>query len=168
MAKLTEQIAWSCSTEPAARVDGQKGEGCQEKSWAKKLDVFEKSPENRNSDIQVDGWQKHQKRLGAFFSLQPKYLNTLQKGNHMNGTESFSGNILRLDAEKETTKICGRIREIMLSVVKRRGVVVGISGGIDSSVTAALAVDHFAFRSQGLIFVGRELTAFIDFLEFWR
>ncbi|WP_164871761.1 hypothetical protein [Solirhodobacter olei] len=35
-------------------------------------------------------------------------------------------------------------------------------------VTAALAVDHFAFRSQGLIFAGRELTAFIDFLEFWR
>jgi len=48
-----------------------------------------------------------------------------------------------LDAELETTRICTRIRELMLTQVKRRGVVVALSGGIDSSVTAALAVKAF-------------------------
>ncbi len=58
----------------------------------------------------------------------------------MNGTERFSREVLRLDPEKETAWICARMRELMVSQVKRRGVVIGLSGGIDSSVTAALAV----------------------------
>jgi NAD+ synthase len=53
---------------------------------------------------------------------------------------SFSEKVLRLDPEQETVRICAKIRELMLSKVKRRGLVVGISGGIDSSVTAALAI----------------------------
>jgi NAD+ synthase len=52
----------------------------------------------------------------------------------------FSAEVLRLDPEEETARICSRIRELMITQVKRRGVVVGLSGGIDSSVTAALAV----------------------------
>lgn len=35
-------------------------------------------------------------------------------------------------------------------------------------IVAGLGVDHFAFHSEGLIFVGRKLTGFIDFLQFWR
>jgi len=58
----------------------------------------------------------------------------------MNETERFSSDMLRLDPERETARICGRIREIMLTQVKRRGAVIGLSGGIDSSVTAALVV----------------------------
>ena len=58
----------------------------------------------------------------------------------MNGTKPFTKDVLRLDPEKETARICRRVREIMLNQVKRRGLVVGLSGGIDSSVTAALAV----------------------------
>ena len=58
----------------------------------------------------------------------------------MNPTGTFSSQLLRLDPERETARICARIRELMLSQVKRRGVVIGLSGGIDSSVTAALAV----------------------------
>jgi NAD+ synthase len=57
----------------------------------------------------------------------------------MSDTDHFSGDTLRLDPEKETARICGRIRELMLTQVKRHGLVIGLSGGIDSSVTAAIA-----------------------------
>lgn len=52
----------------------------------------------------------------------------------------FTADLLRLDPEQETARICGSIRQMMLTRVKRQGMVVGLSGGIDSSVTAALAV----------------------------
>lgn len=54
-------------------------------------------------------------------------------------TDNFSS-ALAIDCEKETEKICSGIREILRRDLKRRGIVVGLSGGIDSSVTAALAV----------------------------
>ncbi len=52
--------------------------------------------------------------------------------------EPFSPDVLKIDAEKETDKICSRLREGMAKQLKRRGLVLGLSGGIDSSVTAAL------------------------------
>ena len=54
--------------------------------------------------------------------------------------QPFSPQVLQVDPERETARICQKIRELMLTQVKRRGVVIGLSGGIDSSVTAALAV----------------------------
>jgi NAD+ synthase len=51
----------------------------------------------------------------------------------------FSKDVLKLDAEKEVEKISSRIRELLSKKLKRRGLVVGLSGGIDSSVTTALA-----------------------------
>ena len=53
---------------------------------------------------------------------------------------AFSADCLRLDAEAEIERIAGRIREIVLRDLRRRGAVLGLSGGIDSSVTAALCV----------------------------
>jgi len=53
---------------------------------------------------------------------------------------SFSKDLLKLDPEKETARIADAIRSIMRQDLKRRGLVVALSGGIDSSVTAALAV----------------------------
>lgn len=47
---------------------------------------------------------------------------------------------LELDKDKEVEKITQRIREILVHRLRRRGLVVAISGGIDSSVCAALAV----------------------------
>ena len=47
---------------------------------------------------------------------------------------------LELDCEREATRICTGLREAMAGPLKRRGLVVAISGGIDSSVCAALAV----------------------------
>ncbi len=53
---------------------------------------------------------------------------------------NFSPESLKTDVEYEVEQICQRIREILKNDLKRRGIVIGLSGGIDSSVTAALAV----------------------------
>ena len=58
----------------------------------------------------------------------------------MDSNDSFSYKVLALDAEQEVDKICTRVRTLLARHLKRRGLVVGLSGGIDSSVTAALAV----------------------------
>src|SRR5690349_18964148 len=52
----------------------------------------------------------------------------------------FSASVLTLDAARETARIAGATRKHVLSILRRRGVVVGLSGGIDSSVVAALCV----------------------------
>jgi len=58
----------------------------------------------------------------------------------MNADAPFSKQTLLLDAELEVEKISVRLRGLLAHQLKRRGLVVGLSGGIDSSVTAALAV----------------------------
>lgn len=55
--------------------------------------------------------------------------------------KNFSKDILNIDLEKETQKITEQIRTILSKKLKRRGLVVALSGGIDSSVSAALAVN---------------------------
>lgn len=47
---------------------------------------------------------------------------------------------LRIDAATETARIVDALRHSLSRDLKRRGLVLGLSGGIDSSVTAALAV----------------------------
>lgn len=47
---------------------------------------------------------------------------------------------LEINLEQETTKIADRVREILTRHLHRRGLVVAVSGGIDSSVSAALCV----------------------------
>ncbi len=51
----------------------------------------------------------------------------------------FGPDVLRIDAERATARICEAIREQVSGRLRRRGAVVGISGGIDSSVVAALS-----------------------------
>ncbi len=48
--------------------------------------------------------------------------------------------VLRIDPEREVRNITGSIRSILSRQLRRRGLVVALSGGIDSSVTTALAV----------------------------
>ncbi|MGA8200046.1 MAG: hypothetical protein WB814_08285, partial [Candidatus Sulfotelmatobacter sp.] len=46
--------------------------------------------------------------------------------------------VLRIDAAKEVDRIANAVRDLVLTQFKRKGAVVGVSGGIDSSVVAAL------------------------------
>lgn len=54
-------------------------------------------------------------------------------------SQKFSKSILTLDTEAESEKICTQIRSLMTKQLKRRGLVVALSGGIDSSVSVGLA-----------------------------
>ena len=47
---------------------------------------------------------------------------------------------MQFDVERESLHIADRLRQILSKDLKRRGLVIGLSGGIDSSATAALAV----------------------------
>jgi len=56
---------------------------------------------------------------------------------------TISPEALRIDAEQVATEIIESLRSIVGGVLRRRGGVVGLSGGIDSSVTAALCARAF-------------------------
>jgi NAD+ synthase len=58
----------------------------------------------------------------------------------MSAETAFSPDVLNLDCRGEIERITRWIRETLARDLHRRGLVVGISGGIDSSVTAALCV----------------------------
>lgn len=58
----------------------------------------------------------------------------------MNNTNKFSTEILNLDPAEEVGEISKNIKEILVKKLNRRGIVIGLSGGIDSSTTVALAV----------------------------
>jgi NAD+ synthase len=53
---------------------------------------------------------------------------------------SFSRSVLELDRAAEGARVAEWMRAQVMGTLKKRGVVVGLSGGIDSSVCAALAV----------------------------
>jgi NAD+ synthase len=61
---------------------------------------------------------------------------------------SFGAHVLTLDAAAETERITYMLRTTVRRDMHRRGAVVGISGGIDSSVVLALCVR--AFGAQGV------------------
>ena len=56
----------------------------------------------------------------------------------MSTSTAISADILRIDPVRETERIVVAIRDIVLNQLKRKGAVVGVSGGIDSSVVAFL------------------------------
>src|SRR5512137_2124915 len=58
--------------------------------------------------------------------------------NALNGQDMFSPDVLRIDAPRVAERIEVAIRDQVLDVLRRRGAVVGMSGGIDSSVVATL------------------------------
>ncbi len=55
-------------------------------------------------------------------------------------TKALSKDVLTIDAAREADRICAWIEKTVHQDMKRRGVVVGLSGGIDSSVVGALSV----------------------------
>lgn len=58
----------------------------------------------------------------------------------MSPATAFSPELLKIDVKLETEKITAAIRHLLRNDLKRRGIVLGLSGGIDSAVTATLAV----------------------------
>jgi NH3-dependent NAD+ synthetase len=52
----------------------------------------------------------------------------------------FSSDVLLINAAAVATRVAEAMREQVLRQLRRRGVVVGLSGGVDSSVVAALCV----------------------------
>jgi NAD+ synthase len=57
----------------------------------------------------------------------------------MTSTES-PDDILKIDPEREVERICESLREALRSKLNKRGLVIAISGGVDSGVCAALCV----------------------------
>ena len=53
---------------------------------------------------------------------------------------SFSDAALEVDARQEADRVAGALREQVVRRLRRKGLVIGLSGGIDSSVCAGLAV----------------------------
>lgn len=53
---------------------------------------------------------------------------------------AFSKDVLRIDAEQVTAKLVAFIRSTVADHYRRKGIVIGLSGGIDSAVSAALSV----------------------------
>ena len=75
----------------------------------------------------------------------------------MNNQTVFSADILKLDAAMVVDQIVSAIRTLVLKDLRRKGAVLGLSGGIDSSVVAALSVRALgAARVLGLLMPERD------------
>jgi len=91
----------------------------------------------------------------------------------MQTVTTFSQALLNIDAAHETGRLVQAIRELVFHQLKRKGAVLGVSGGIDSSVVAALCAralgpEHVlallmpeAESSSESILLGRDLAAFL-------
>lgn len=68
--------------------------------------------------------------------------------------------LLRIDAEVEIERIAGKLRTVISRTLRRQGAVVAISGGIDSSLCAALCVRALgADRVLGLMMPERDSSS---------
>lgn len=61
--------------------------------------------------------------------------------------------LLRIDPTAETQNIAAAIREIVLTRFRRKGAIVAVSGGIDSSVVAALCVNALGPENVIVLFL---------------
>lgn len=69
----------------------------------------------------------------------------------------FDKEALHIDPEGETQRICEFITQQVLSEYKRKGVVIGLSGGVDSALLACLCVRALGpERVQGLLLPEKE------------
>jgi NAD+ synthase len=71
----------------------------------------------------------------------------------MASTPLAVADLLRIDAASETARISQEIRKIVLTLFRRKGAVVAVSGGIDSSVVAALCVQALGRENVMLLFL---------------
>ncbi|MGH8174734.1 MAG: NAD(+) synthase, partial [Steroidobacter sp.] len=74
---------------------------------------------------------------------------------------TVSARVLEMDADKVVDDICRRMREILSGDLSRRGLIIAMSGGIDSSVCAALAVRAIGPQKVfGLLLPERDSSGF--------
>ncbi len=66
-------------------------------------------------------------------------------------SDEYNKEVIEFDREQEVSHICKQMRMALQTDLHRRGVVVAVSGGIDSSVCAALAVKAFGPKKTFLI-----------------
>jgi NAD+ synthase len=72
-------------------------------------------------------------------------------------TNEFSREWLNIDPEVEVNRICGKLRQSVFETLRKQGGVVGISGGIDSSVVLALIAKAIGSdRVLGILMPERE------------
>lgn len=77
------------------------------------------------------------------------------------GNDTVDPRVLEIDGDKTIESICQRMREILSGELSRRGFVIAMSGGIDSSVCAALAVRALGpQRVFGLLLPERDSSGF--------
>jgi NAD+ synthase len=75
--------------------------------------------------------------------------------------KKLDAGVLEMNADAVVDKICSRLREILARDLSRRGLVVAISGGIDSSVSATLSVKALGKdRVYGLLLPERDSSGF--------
>jgi len=67
-------------------------------------------------------------------------LQGLLNQSHFPNGQPFSKQLLNLDCAPQAERICAFIRQEVLHSFRRKGLIVAVSGGIDSSTVAALAV----------------------------
>jgi len=73
---------------------------------------------------------------------------------------ALGAEVLRLDCQKEAERICSALKEAVRRRFKKKGVVVGLSGGIDSSTVAALSARALGKnRVLGLLMPERHSSA---------
>jgi len=72
-------------------------------------------------------------------------------------TTSFSSDVLHIDPQSEVQRIVDAVKDQVFNQLRRKGVVLGLSGGVDSSVAAALCVEALgANRVFGLFMPERD------------
>lgn len=92
----------------------------------------------------------------------------------MKNAAAFSADRLTIDCERETERITSGLKDALFDRLKRRGFVVALSGGIDSSVVGALCVKAVGNErvlgllmpendsSPDTLFLSRLITEFLD------
>jgi NAD+ synthase len=74
---------------------------------------------------------------------------------------AFDANVLEMDNDKVIETACARLREILAKDIGKRGYVVAMSGGIDSSVSSALCVKALGpERVYGIMLPERDSSGF--------
>jgi NAD+ synthase len=79
----------------------------------------------------------------------------------VSATRALDRRVLEIEPQPTIDRICARLREILSRDLSKRGLIIAMSGGIDSSVCAALAVRAVgAERVYGLMLPERDSSGF--------